>query len=676
MKIQVKNLTLVNFKGIRNRSIDLNPEGQSFIFGNNATGKTTIFDAFTWLLFGKDSQGRSDFEVKTIDVDGTVIAQIEHEVTGTIIVDGKESIIKRVLREKWVKKRGSESTEFEGNETLLFVNDVPKKAGEFKDFVSSLINEQLFKLITSPTAFNSLPWQERRTILTSICGGVSNDSIVASLDATPEQKQQLLNLLASGQELVEYKKSIAARIKKFKDELKAIPTRIDEVERSKPELTETDLTKIVKQIEALTAELSDIDSKIIDKSKAFDGEVEKINTRKKELVALQTNISNRTLVLKSEVEKEISERNQLPNKLKAELSTIVNNIADTQREIDNTANRIELLVADGNKINEEILAKRKEWTEVNAKKFVVDELDFCCPVCKRAFENEAVSKKKTELEANFNTSKANQLESINTQGAALKKKLDSIAIEVKINNEQLEVMTKSMSTLLDQRAGKQIEIDIIKPDTETVESLTQAKISQDLELINLKDQANDIEKVIHIMTGSLGQTDTTELQTEKATIKSKIDELKTIQSQIEVVAKANDRINELKALEKSLAHEQAQIEREEFLISKFNKSLIEGIESKVNAMFEIANFKMFEQQINGGETETCICTVKGVPYNDLNNAMKIQAGLDIIKTLSGFYKVSAPIFIDNRESVVDIGEQTAQIINLVVSEQDKELRIV
>jgi len=363
----------------------------------------------------------------------------------------------------------------------------------------------------------------------------------------------------------------------------------------------------------------------------------------------------------------------LPNKLKGELSEITNEITDTQREIDNTANRIEMLVTDGNKINKEILSKRKEYAEVNAKAFKADPTSLCCPTCGQELKNK--DQKLSDLQANFNIAKANQLESINNQGAALKKKLDSIATEVKALNEKVEKQNEWMQLLSDKRTVKQAEVDAIKPDTDNVDALIEANKNQDLELINLKYRAKEIENLIRTMTDALGQPDTAEWQSEKSTIKSKIDELKAVQSQIEVVTKANERIAELKALEKSLAHEQAQIEREEFLIGKFNKSLVEGIESKVNAMFEIANFKMFEQQINGGETETCICTVKGVPYNDLNNAMKIQAGLDIIKTLSNFYKVSAPIFIDNRESVVDIGEQTAQIINLVVSEQDKELRI-
>lgn len=672
MKIQLKNLVLINFKGIKNKSISLNPDGQSFIFGDNATGKTTVFDSFTWLLFGKDSQGRTDFEIKTIE-GGSVIEQLDHEVTGTIIVDGKETVIKRILREKWVKKRGSESVEFEGNETLLFVNDVPKKANEFKDFISSLVDERLFKLITSPTAFNSLPWQERRTILTSICGGMSNDEIVSQLEATPDQKQWLLNLLASGDSLADQKKAIATKIKKFKDELKTIPTRIDEAERSKPLLL-SDTSGTSGKIEKLNAELVSIDEKILDKSKAFDGEVDEINLRKKNLVSLQTKINNRSLGLKMEAEREVAERNKLPNKLKSELDSIVNNIESKNREIKTTSDLINELVEQGEAVNISIQDKRDEWTQANARVFKHDPTSLCCPTCKQELKDK--DQKISELQANFNTRKAEQLDSINSQGATLKKKFQTIINNVRANNEKLEGLTEAMQKLVDEKTAKQLELDATKQDTVDINTLILEKQSADIELMNMKDQEKELEQLINSMTEALDQPNTADFQTKKTEIKTKIEELKVIQSQIDEVKKANDRIAELKAQEKSLAHEQAQIERDEFLISKFNKTLIDSIESKVNSMFDIVRFKMFEQQINGGETETCVCTVNGVSYPDLNNAMKIQAGLDIIKTLSNFYKVSAPIFIDNRESVVDIGEQTAQIINLVVSEQDKELRVV
>lgn len=678
MKIQLKQLTLINFKGIRNKTITLNPDGDSFIFGNNATGKTTIFDAFTWLLFGKDSAGRSDFEIKTLDGNGQAIEKLDHEVTGLILVDGKETEIKRIFREKWVKKRGAEVTEFEGNETLLSVNDVPKKANEFKDYINSIINEGLFKLITSPTAFNSLKWEERRKILTDICGTVGNDEVIAAMEIESDRKQWLLNMLASDKSMTDHKKEIAAKVKALKDEIKTIPTRIDEVERGKPDLTDVVLTDVDK-LDALNADIISIDSQIADKSKAMDAEIQKINRYKKDLFKIETAIEAREKQIKSEVDNQVRERDKLPLQLQNEINSLTDQATAKVNERKRKIDYVALINEQIERITKQIADKRTEWSAVNTKEFTAPEVNLCCPTCKREFDPEHKELTKKELQENFNTDKSNQLEAINSQGAALKSKLESLRAELKQIEVDSQKITEEITALTEQMDAKGIELDKAQTQTRSAKSaldlFNDASVSG-LELVSLKDQLSDQKKLVEYMTAALGTDNNDELLTKKSEIFVEINRLKAIQSKVAEVDKANARIEELKAHEKQLAHTQAQIERDEFLLNKFTKATTEHIERKVNSMFEIVRFKMFEQQINGGETETCVCTVNGVSYPDLNNAMKIQAGLDIIKTLSGYYKMSAPIFIDNRESVVSIGHQDAQIINLVVSKDDAELRVV
>lgn len=684
MKIQLKQLTLVNFKGIRNKTILLNPDGDSFIFGNNATGKTTIFDAFTWLLFGKDSAGRSDFEIKTLDETGQAIEKLDHEVTGLLLIDGKEVEIKRIFREKWVKKRGAEVTEFEGNETLLSVNDVPKKANEFKDYINSIINEGLFKLVTTPTAFNALKWEERRKILTDICGAVSSDEVIASMNIDSDRKQWLLNMLASDKSMVDHKKEIAAKVKALKDEIKTIPTRIDEVERSKPDMTEVSETikgreasVIDKIIHGHTAEINSIDLQIADKSKAADAEIHKVNEKKKLLIKLEGEIEARQKQIKSEVDAEIAERNKVPAKLRTETNTILDSITSNQALASRKHNEWKSIEQQIAKLQKQIVDKRGEWAAVDASEFVYDPIDCACPVCKQPYAN--IDKKIETLKANFNTDKSNKLEAINSQGAALKSKLESLQKELAKIESDSDAIKENNALLTAQYQEKLTELNAAIQNAnsgKSAEQLISEKKAIDIELINFESQRVALQQEIYTMSENIGTVDNSELIKKKSEINAEIDRLKAIQNKVAEVDKANKRIEELKAQEKQLAHTQAQIERDEFLLNKFTRANIEQIEHKVNSMFEIVRFKMFEQQINGGESETCVCTVNGVSYPDLNNAMKIQAGLDIIKTLSRYYKLSAPIFIDNRESIVNIGQQDAQVINLVVSEMDKELRVI
>lgn len=168
-KIEIKKLSLLNFKGIRKLEINYFAK-ETKIFGDNATGKTSIFDAFSWLLFGKDSNDRTQFEIKTLDKNNNVIHKLDHEVSAILLIDDEEVALSRTLKEKWVKKRGALEAEYTGNETSYTWDEVPVSAGEFSKKISEIVDENVFKLITSPTAFNSLKWQDQRQELIKYIG--------------------------------------------------------------------------------------------------------------------------------------------------------------------------------------------------------------------------------------------------------------------------------------------------------------------------------------------------------------------------------------------------------------------------------------------------------------------------------------------------------------------------
>ena len=99
MQIKISNLKLKNFKGIKN--LEINFEGKNAnIYGKNATGKTTVFDAFKWLFFDKDSSDRKDFNIKTLDENNKPIHFLEHEVEAILLIDGVDMTFKKMLKEK------------------------------------------------------------------------------------------------------------------------------------------------------------------------------------------------------------------------------------------------------------------------------------------------------------------------------------------------------------------------------------------------------------------------------------------------------------------------------------------------------------------------------------------------------------------------------------------------
>jgi hypothetical protein len=137
-----------------------------------------------------------------------------------------------------------------------------------------------------------------------------------------------------------------------------------------------------------------------------------------------------------------------------------------------------------------------------------------------------------------------------------------------------------------------------------------------------------------------------------------------------------ERIAKLNAEQKTLSQELANADKLEFQIDKFNKKKMELVEEKINSKFTLVKFKMFEEQLNGGETPTCICLVDGVPFNDVNTAMKVNASLDIINALQYHFGIFAPVFIDGKESVSELIKTDCQIVCLKVDETAQKLTVL
>ena len=184
--VKLMELSLLNFKGIRKIRVRFGDE--TYVYGRNATGKTTLMDAFLWLCFRKDSQGRTDHEIKTLDSNNQPYRKLEHEVTGMFEVDGEKIELKRVYREKWVKKRGSAKEEFTGHEVEHFWNGVPLSETEYKAKIAELFDENVFRLVTNTSYFNSLKWQDRREVLVQIAGEVSDDEVFAQVSTLDNKR--------------------------------------------------------------------------------------------------------------------------------------------------------------------------------------------------------------------------------------------------------------------------------------------------------------------------------------------------------------------------------------------------------------------------------------------------------------------------------------------------------
>ena len=654
--ILLKKLQLTNFKGIQ--SLNLNFDNHvTNIYGANETGKTSTYDAFLWLLFGKDSTDRADFNIRPLDKENKPNNTVETEVIAELDVNGLDVTLKRVFKPKWVKERGALEAEFKGNESVYFYNDVPLKQADYKAKIDSIIDEKLFKLLTNPLYFNtSLKWQDRRSMLVAMAGEVDDNALMDAISNPEyaEQVEELKKQLNGNKKLAEYKSELSAKKKKIKTELDAIPTRIDEAQRQMP--TEIPVyTEVEKEISELRTRIAQIDDVIQDSNKALLSQREQANeamNRKMELELKLRQLQNDRHTQSQDAKNNLKGK---MNDLSNDIRISDNNITQYRRELSQVNNHI-------NTIESTLTKLREDWNKANADTLTIDESQFSCPACKRELPEENIELTRKELTEQFNRNKEAKLTHINNSGVSLKTQKEELVkqsseIQVKIDTEiSTKLKLETQYSELTERL-KSIS-DGTQENTEPTE--TEIKLQSEIESI-----------VIPQVTAP----DNNELKVEQSTFYSRINDLKVKLSVSQIVDGINNRIAELETQQKSLAKELSGYEKQEFIVDKFNKSKIVLIENTINGKFKYVRFKMFDVAISGGESECCETLYNGVPFQDVNTAGKILCGIDIINAFSEHYEVFAPIFLDNRESVTEIPETKSQVVNLIVSSDDKKLRI-
>lgn len=646
--IMIERLALRNFKGVK--EFELIADGQNVkVFGDNATGKTTLFDAFTWLLFDKDSQNKKDFSIKTLK-NGKAISMLEHEVECRLSVDSEMVTLRKMFAEKWTRKRGQATAEFSGHTTDYFINDVPVKKKDYAERVDGIVQEEIFKLLTSPQFFNEqLKWQQRRETLLEICGDVSEEEVIAS-----NKELQDMPAVLKGRTIEDARKIIAAKRTEINKELDKIPVRIDEISKSIEGIEDTNsddlkekLTDIEKQIDEKLTLINSIrnGNSVLEKEK----QLHHIDTQLLDIKRTYgADVKEKTYQLKARLQEERANVSLLESKLSEHARIVSYNNTNIQS------------------IDQQLIQLRSDWHVVNNEEF--SHVEQCeCPTCGQALPEDEVEAAKEKALASFNLSKSERLESIKKHGKEAGEKKDQLLSD----NEKIK------------EKARIIEIEILKKK-ELVTKLTSEL--QDLEF-SVPDITESLEyseaiknkQLIHEQIQQLkehAEQSAQDVEGEIVLLKVERDKLNTDIARTASAAQAKTRIQELEERERELAAEFENLEQQLYMTEEFIRSKVHLLEEKINSRFKYARFKLFETQINGGLQEVCETTYEGVPYGSgLNNAARINVGLDIINTLSEHYGILAPIFIDNREAVTRLIETNAQTVSLIVSEQDKALRI-
>lgn len=641
-RVTLEQMWLHNFKGVADLQINFGKVTN--VYGANATGKTTIFDAFLWLLFGKDSSDRADFQVKTIDQGGSVIHGLEHDVRADLLVDGKKVTFQKVYREKWTKRRGEATRTMTGHETEFFVNGVPMKKSDYEIEVRKIVPEELFRLITNPLHFGSvLPWKDRRAMLLEVVGDVS-DYDVMEHDPALSQLGEILD----GHTIPDFRAMVAAQKRKINDELGVIPARIDEVSRQIPE-TELDYSAMEAKAAEVKNQIASLDEAMTDAGKIFDTyrmAADAILTKRTELRTLEAELSARAAAPLKE--------------LRRELTDAETELADMEHKIRNLEAGIRQSEWIRQLAQEDIVALRDSWNEENEKAFAFSEPDTC-PTCGQSLPVEQIEGKRREMEERWRSEKQRKLQEITTAGKAKSEALER-------EKEHLEKLKAEHHELSEKAKALPSRVKELQ---EQVDGFTAPNAANDPAYKKLSEEIEAGER--NLQKPSSAQLDS--LREQKKEAQELLDRIHRELAQRDTVAAAKKRVEELAARERELANMLAKLEGQEKLTEDFIRTKVDMLEARINEKFQVVRFKMFSELINGGLEECCEVLIDGVPYQDANNAAKINGGIDIINTLAEHYDVSAPIFVDNRESVVDLIQTDSQVVNLIVSAGDLSLRV-
>lgn len=641
--IFLKRLEIENFKGIKELSIDFSKITN--IYGENALGKTSIFDAFTWLMFDKDSKNASDFNIKPLDEKNRIIRGLNPTVTAILEVDGDTLKLSKTLEEKWTKKRGEAEKTLTGNSTTYEINDVPVKQSDYKKKIADIAEADQFKLLTNPYYFSdSLNWKDARKIVLEVAGDITAGQVIDSNKTLEPLRTEL-----ERENIETILKSKKATIGKISSKKKEIKPRLEECERS---ITDINFEEIEDEIQSKSLLLESIEGQLLDSSKANEQTLkykEKIFEFKKEIQDIEQQAATRGSETKLKLSEQLRTLESEVNELRMDLLKLENKKKADEYNRELKINQIQEL--------------REKFTKEQTKSLDVNGIETECPTCKRAFETSDIEAKKHEMLQNFNLNKTKILKEIQEKGITKKKEVESLDIS-------LSELKDKISEILIAIQNTNIEITELKKEIEITKTSVEYTSEDKSDLESLRNNIIALEEKLNAPS----KNNVEELKIKKSVLRSEIDSLNKTLAKKDLNKELELRKEELLEEEKGLGIEIAKQEQFVMLCEEYIKSRVALLEEKVSSKFRFVRFKFTKELINGGIDETCQPTVGGVPFSDLNTAGQINAGLDIIDTLSKHFNVQAPIFIDNRESINNLIEIDSQIINLVVT-KDNPLKI-
>ena len=653
-KIIFKSLSLLNFKGIRNLHVSFG-ENLTVISGRNAAGKTSIADAIMWVLFDVGYDGNK-LEPKTFDKNHEIIKEIPHEAELTLLVDGDQIVLKRSLSDAW---KGGKCT----NTYKYYVNGDVTTAGDFKKVVESICPDSVFRRISSATNFCSLPWQKQRELLESLADQYTSQDITQGderFDFVVEElkKKSIADLIHH----IKYKR------KEVQKQLDAVPVRLAELNKSLPE---------AQDWEALSTEKSNLNDKLVELANKiqairiggadkvrYDGILKKIEFAEKRKRNMEQGAMNLATEQATKHQSDVITTNIAVKKAQSlvdDLKATMRGYTESEIHAKDKKEECERKVVDINNRLDELSKSRWSW---NAE-------DGICPHCGQPLPAEDVERIKKESKDRFNERKSNASKKIQEEFNGIQHEYtDAKNILEKLDNDRMVTtnqLVKANKTLKEAEFNK-LEVDAEKPKTYE-------------QILSEKEEYQQVVKEIADLQAELNEPSASsdenakmlvELEKEREPIGIRYNEVLELLATKETYDRISELIEKAKQDKESYQNQLDELDEKLDLANEYNKKSCHLLEENVNGHFSYVKWSMFTQDLDGNMKPYCECYHDGVPYSRLNGAAKVNAGIDIANTFSRFYQVSAPMVLDECESVNDpIYSGDQQQIRLKVTTDDK-----
>ena len=636
-RMNLISLNLQNFRGCKHYDMAFSCK-RAFIYGANGAGKSTLADGYTWLLTGKDQQGRSDYEILPVgSAEG-----IESSVTASFSNSQSDDnfTLRRVYKPVFTRKRGESEKHRTGNTTDYYINDVPYKAGDYSNFIEDHIGTEEDILTVSRVDYFAQvmkPDARRQKLLDLFANGVDDQSVISN-----HSELAPLGELLDTYTMDDCVKRWKAQRRKVNEDKDAIPGRIDEAERAKPDIEsiETDSARLPK----LAAERLKIRSKI-DSMRSGESAA----GIRKEISRLQADAEQARA---DYIRKSSGNNTALEN----QISVLRKDLSDLQAKAAKSESSASSEAALAAELKKEIEELRNKVFEIHNKQF--DENSCICPACGRPYSPEESDK----IRGNFNDNKAKEQEAVTAHGKELKSTYNELKKQVQFDSTAAKEAQFNADHLQQKLLGLQ-KMFVTPPAWETTPAYA-----------NFQKQIADAKHSLEVISSASDKQVQT-LQADLTSIDSEINAIQQRKSNLELIKRQDARIEELKAQEKKLGNQLAQLDNLLYLADRFVQLKASDVEAEVNESFHSVRWKLFEMQVNGGVKACCEAQVNGKDYGSLSNAEKVNAGLDIVNTLGQKMGLTLPVWIDNAESISHPMEISAQTISLYVSEEDKNLRV-